>query len=48
MANHGAVDEDVVLLLHQLSECVNVQWAAYASEKLRILQIGRELVKRLC
>ena len=47
VANHGAVDEDVVLLLHQLAERVDVEWAADAREELRILQVGRKLVERL-
>ena len=47
VANHGAVDEDVVLFLHQLAECVDVERASDAREELRILQVGRKLVKCL-
>ena len=47
MPNHGAVDEDVVLLLHQLSERVYVQWAPNTGKQLRILQISCELVEGL-
>ena len=47
VANHGAVDEDVVLFLHQLAECVDVERASDAREELRILQVGRKLVERL-
>ena len=47
VANHGAVDEDVVLLLHQLAERVDVKRASDAREELRVLQVGRELVERL-
>jgi hypothetical protein len=47
VADHGAVNEDVILFVHQLLERVHVQGPPHAHKQLRVFQVRVEFVKRL-
>jgi len=47
VADHRAVHKDVVLLMHQLSERVDVQGSAHADEQLRVFHVAVELAEGL-
>ena len=47
MSDHGTVDQDIILIHHELAEVLKIKRSAHIQEKLGILQVGRELVECL-
>ena len=47
MSDHGTVDQDIILIHHELAEVLKIKRSTHIKEKLGILQVGRELVECL-
>ena len=47
MSDHGTVDQDIILIHHELAEVLEIKRSTHIQEKLGILQVGRELVECL-